>query len=579
MTGKALMALTLILASCLCFAVAPVISTAGTGIQSTASTSTSSSEIVGFLDYPKEAVPGEVIIGFKDTIKSHADQEAIINRYGGKLLKRDTVLNHVLVGVDRLQEQDFIAMIKQETSVKYAEPNYIVKALYPYTPNDPRYGQQWGPKAIKADRAWDIQRGNHSIKIAIVDTGIDYTHEDLAGNYVHGGYDWINDDSDPMDDHGHGTHCAGIAAAVLNNHKGIAGIANVSIMAEKVLNETGFGDVWNVSEGIEHAADQGAAVISLSLGSESPSQTLKEACEYAWDSGCLIVAAAGNDNAPVVYPAAYDTVIAVGALENETERVWWSNHGPELELMAPGVNILSTYPGNSYAYGSGTSMATPHVAGVAALVWSSANCPDFTNQKVREYLNTTADDLGEPGWDSYYGWGRVDAEEAIKVPSPFSQNMTAGWNLFSLPVIPGDNATGTVLSSLSGEYDAVYRYKTVWDGFLSPDTMDPGMGYLLHLSSTATWDCTGISYHSMRVNLSEGLNMVGWLRCSKPVTNALSSIHGNYHYVARWNASSQRYESYNPGAPAPFNDFDTMESGEGYWIAAKHDCTLTETCS
>ncbi len=355
------------------------------------------------------------------------------------------------MGVDKLQEQKFIGMIRKEISVKYAEPNYIVKALYPYTPNDPLYGQQWGPKAIKADRAWDIQRGNHSIKIAIVDTGINYTHEDLAGNYVLGGYDWINDDSDPKDDHGHGTHCAGIATAVLNNSKGIAGIANVSIMAEKVLNESGFGSSWTVSQGIEHAADQGADVISLSLGSDSPSQLLKEACEYAWDSGCVLVAAAGNENAPIVYPAAFDTVIAVGALENETKRVWWSNHGPELELMAPGVNILSTYcPGNSYAYGSGTSMAAPHVAGVAALVWS--NCPDFTNQKVREYLNSTADDLGEPGWDSYYGWGRVDAEGAIEALSFLLQNITTGWNLISLPLIPDDNSTGAVLSSLSGEY-------------------------------------------------------------------------------------------------------------------------------
>ena len=151
-------------------------------------------------------------------------------------------------------------------------------------PNDTYYSYQWGLPAIKADKAWDIEKGNKSVKIAIVDTGIDYTHEDIASNYVSGGYDWVNGDTDPLDDNGHGTHCAGIAAAVIDNGKGIAGVAQVSIMAEKVLNSYGYGSDWNVARGIVHATKSGANVISMSLGSSSFSRILQKACLYA----CLL---------------------------------------------------------------------------------------------------------------------------------------------------------------------------------------------------------------------------------------------------------------------------------------------------
>jgi len=279
------------------------------------------------------------------------------------------------------------------------------------TPNGPYYPQQWGPPAIKADLAWDVQQGSYDVKIAIVDTGIDYNHEDL-GNYVSGGYDWINMDSDPWDDEGHGTHCAGIAAAVMDNDIGIAGIAQVQVMAEKVLDETGSGSYWAISQGITHAADQGADVISMSLTGSSYSATLENACQYAWNAGCILTGAAGNNGIGTVgYPARFDTVICVGSIDQINMRCSFSNWGPEMELVAPGRLVLSTTPGNSYASRDGTSMSTPHVSGVAALVWS--NCPSLTNQQVRDQMAGTADDLGSAGWDQEYGYGRVDAEEAI----------------------------------------------------------------------------------------------------------------------------------------------------------------------
>ena len=164
-----------------------------------------------------EAIPGEVIVGFKGAITGSAAQESLITRHGGEILDEEPALNCVLVRAKDVHT--FIRNIMREEMVDYAEPNYIVRATY--TPNDTYYSYQWGIPAIKADKAWDIEKGNKSVKIAIVDTGIDYTHEDIASNYVSGGYDWVNGDTDPLDDNGHGTHCAGIAAAVIDNGKGI----------------------------------------------------------------------------------------------------------------------------------------------------------------------------------------------------------------------------------------------------------------------------------------------------------------------------------------------------------------------
>jgi len=201
-------------------------------------------------------------------------------------------------------------------------------------------------------------------------------------------------------------------------------MANVEIMAEKVLDNTGSGTDYNVALGIQHAVDSGAKVISMSLGSYLFSTTLQIACQYAWSNGAILVAASGNDGLPLVnYPAAYPEVIAVGSIGGTDELSSFSNYGAEQELVAPGENILSTMPTypvyltttygipQDYAYLSGTSMATPHVAGVAALTWLTH--PGYTNNQIRGILNGTAIDLGTTGWDKYYGYGKVDAYNAV----------------------------------------------------------------------------------------------------------------------------------------------------------------------
>jgi len=351
-----------------------------------------------------------IIIGFQDGLVQAMDTPDLsVSDF--QVLTELTELNAVVVSAsdpDRFMEE-----VSQCPGVKFVERDIHVYALEtsPYVPDDNRYAEQWGPEAIGAEYAWEIEQGGSSVIIAIIDTGVDYTHPDL-GNYIAGGYDWVNNDDDPRDDHGHGTHCAGIAAATINNTLGIAGISQSAIMAEKVLDSDGSGTSSITAEAVRHAADNGADVISMSLGAAESTHIMEEACWYAWEKGCILVAASGNDGATrVSYPAAYDTVIAVGSVGKTGSRSTFSNYGTNLDLVAPGESILSTTPGNAYSQKSGTSMACPHVSGVAALLLS--HYPGMSSLEVRDRLTETADDLGSPGKDTLYGYGLVNAFTAL----------------------------------------------------------------------------------------------------------------------------------------------------------------------
>ncbi len=343
----------------------------------------------------------------------------------------------------------FIEEVSQCPGVRFVERDIPVYALDmpAYIPDDPRYTEQWGPGAIGAEHAWMIERGESRIIIAVIDTGVDYTHPDIAGNYIHGGRDWINDDDDPMDDHGHGTHCAGIAAAVSNNTLGIAGVSQSSIMAEKVLDFRGNGTSSLTAAAIRHATDSGADIISMSLGATEPSRIIEEACRYAWDRGCILVAASGNGGTNrVYYPAAYDTVIAVGSVGRTGLWSSFSNYGSNLELVAPGEAILSTAPGSTYTLKSGTSMACPHISGVAALLFS--RYPGMSNLDVRRRLTETADDLGAPGRDTRYGYGLVNAFAALGGGEAAPPTIEAD----AATVVRGENITLTLTGEGYREY-------------------------------------------------------------------------------------------------------------------------------
>ena len=274
---------------------------------------------------------------------------------------------------------------------------------------DAEVAAAWGVDRIDAEKAWGITTGT-GVKVGIIDTGINYNHPDLAGAYT-GGYDYVNKDTYPVDDNGHGTHVAGTVAAVHGNG-GVAGVApGASLYAYKVLNASGSGYWSNVIAALGQAVTDGVKVVNMSLGANSAPRALQTACDNAYSAGVLLVAAAGNDGkGSVSYPARYNSVIAVAATNSADQRPWWSNFGSKIELAAPGVSVYSTYLGEGYTTLSGTSMATPHVTGAAALVFASGQAT--TASGVRTILRQTADDLGKAGKDKYYGYGLVDAEQA-----------------------------------------------------------------------------------------------------------------------------------------------------------------------
>jgi len=336
--------------------------------------------------------------------------------------------------------QAIVAEYRKDPNVEYAEVNGImtvmqtpkpatperpqlqaVPKLTPFLPigpiiilplcpgsDDPQYPSLWGIKKIKADCAWDTNIGAGNIKVAVVDTGVDYNHEDLAGTVIKG-YDFVNNDNDPKDDQGHGTHVAGTVAATINNNKGVVGVGpNVKILAVKVLNSAGSGTWSQVANGIIYAADHGARVINLSLGGPSPSQTVQNAVNYAWTKGVLVACAAGNSGAGAPgYPAAYPSCLAVAATDQNDQRASFSQFAPN-GVAAPGVGILSTTMGNTYGNKSGTSMATPHVAGLAGLLFGQN--PNRTNARVRQILLATTDPAGVP---AQLGAGRINASKAV----------------------------------------------------------------------------------------------------------------------------------------------------------------------
>jgi thermitase len=316
------------------------------------------------------------------------------------------------------QEFQIVEALNNDPRVEYAELDYAVHATL--IPNDSYFHLQWGPVKIQAPAAWDEATGGSDVIIAVIDTGVDLDHPALNDKIVPG-WDYVNNDSLAQDDHGHGTHVAGTAAAETNNQQGVAGVSwGARIMPIKVLNSEGNGYYSNVAQGVLYACAHGAKVINLSLGGSEFSVVLEDALEQAYGQGCLIVAAAGNDGASGVdYPARYPEAIAVAATDRYDQRASFSDYGPEIELAAPGVEIYSTlWTRSSHTYGwkQGTSMSTPHVAGLAAVVWSV--CPGMTNSDLRNVIENTAKDLGPAGWDQYYGYGRIDAEKAVEATGP-----------------------------------------------------------------------------------------------------------------------------------------------------------------
>ena len=289
-------------------------------------------------------------------------------------------------------------------------PLVFKSSCMPFDYNEALQQWQWNMLRISAPQAWPCSQGGAGVTIAIIDTGVYTSHPDLAGNLVPGASFVYG--TTYADDHGHGTHVAGIAAGVANNG-GILGAApRARIMPIKVCDSGGYCQWTDVASGIRYAVDNGAQVVNLSLGDTSPSSIIKSALDDAYARGVVIVAAAGNTYTwTLFYPAAYTDTIAVAATDQYDARASFSTIGDFVAIAAPGVNIYSSYDTGGYAYMSGTSMAAPHVAGLAALI--RAMRPSWTPAQIYAYIESNADDINPAGWDPYTGYGRINAQKAI----------------------------------------------------------------------------------------------------------------------------------------------------------------------
>lgn len=347
-------------------------------------------------------------------------------------------------------------LLGKDPNVEYVQPNYIFKTTA--VPSDPLYGQMWAMPKIEAPSAWDIGTGSNSVKVAVIDTGVDLNHPDLQGNLITG-RNFINTSSSPQDDHGHGTHVAGTAGAVGNNSVGVTGVSwAVQIMPLKVLSSSGTGSETAIAEALRYAADNGVRVVNMSLvmNSQFIPQAMQDAVTYAASKGVIMVGGAGNDNANMstYYPAAFPDVIAVAATDQQDAKASFSNFGDKIAVAAPGVGILSTMStpnvlapcsGQTYCSISGTSMATPHVAGLIALLLSKNS--SLTQSQVLNYLTSTAQDLGSFGKDPHFGYGRINALRAMQAVTngspPPSTSPTVPPSPSASPTVPPSGSPTT----------------------------------------------------------------------------------------------------------------------------------------
>jgi thermitase len=360
-----------------------------------------------------EHAPGQIVVG----LLSNADVQRVGAAINGTVLKEIKQLSSVTFSLPpAISIVETIRKLQGVAGVKYAEPNYV---YHPFlTPNDTFFSsKQWGPQKINAPAAWDITTGNPSSVVAVVDTGVDGTHPEFSGKISTG----TNCTTELGITVGHGTHVAGIAAAIGNNGIGIAGIAwGAGILPIKVCTVSGCA-ISDIACGVVFGANFAISnptirvVENLSLGGPGYSQQLKDAVDYAYQNNVLVIASAGNDGkATVLYPAGYSAVMAVGATTPTNDRATFSTYGSQLSVVAPGVDIYSTLPGSSYGFLSGTSMAAPHISGVAALI-RTLN-PGFTPSQVRSQIEQTATRLGGSGFNPQFGWGLVNAAGAVGTP-------------------------------------------------------------------------------------------------------------------------------------------------------------------
>ena len=399
-----------------------------------------------------------VIIGFKHGItKATTDF----------LTEQGAEIKHVFGSINAVSAKipaDKMELLKSDPSIEYIEEDHTATILV--FPEEPLTDEQkkalaaaqiipWGVAKIRASEVWPSGDMGMEIRVCIIDTGITYNHPDLKDNYK-GGFNFVNNTPDPLDDNGHGTHVAGTIAAMYNDIGVVGAAPKASLYSLKALDNNGSGSYSNIIAAMQWSIDNNMQIVSMSLGGSSYSKALEDICNAAYNGGILIAAAAGNSGGDgskdtVLYPAKFESVIAVAATDQNDQRASFSSCGPEVEVSAPGVSIPSTVPTSGTKYSdpsgymslSGTSMACPHASGTAALVMKKD--PNLGNANVRKILSNTSVDLGSPGRDVFYGFGRIDAKAAVDNTSPQPPVLT------KIEVTP---ATATLIIGETQEFKA-----------------------------------------------------------------------------------------------------------------------------
>jgi thermitase len=446
--------------------------------------------------------PGELLVqpraGVPETVldRIFADQ-------GAQVLLRIPEVDTIVLGVPPARLETIERALSQNPHLKSVGRNYR-RYLQATTPDDYWYPGQWHLPKINAPAAWDISVGRADVVIAIVDGGAAAV-PDLAPKLLPG-INIIEGGTDTSDGGGHGTAVSGVAAAVTDNATGVAGVAWLNpILPVKVYTSTGTTTCSAIISGLTWAADHGAAVINMSFGGPSPCSGEQSAVDYAWGKGAVLVGAAGNDGTSTpTYPAAYGNVVAVASTDADDALSSFSNYGSWLSVAAPGRNLWTTYANGSYSGFSGTSAATAVVSGLAALV-RSAN-PALSNAQVKEILEDTADDLGAPGFDATYGYGRVNAYRAVLAAAgtpPPPADTTPPSAAITAPA-PGATVSGTATVNVSATDDVgVAAVGLYLDGaLLASDTTAP---------FAFAWDTTtsGNGTHTLQAVASDAAGNTG----------------------------------------------------------------------
>lgn len=472
-------------------------------------------------------VSDEVLLKFKDAT-TPSQQEAILKENNATLSAEIPPIKVKVLKVNEHARDAVIEALSHNPAVEFAERNGIAQATF--MPNDPSFSLQWGMTMVKAPEAWDTTTGLATVPVAILDTGVNQDHPDLAGKIVTNRNFTTTASFDDV--YGHGTHVAGIASANTDNGLGVAGLGyNSGLVNAKVLDNAGYGSYSEISNGIVWAVDNGAKVISMSLGGTSSSSTLQSAVNYGWNKGAVVVAAAGNSGTTSpLYPAYYQSVIAVAATDSTDQLTSWSNRGSWVDVAAPGSSIYSTCVNGSYCYMSGTSMATPYVSGLAALLFttvSDTNGNGFLNDEVRSCIESTADNIGMYNISG----GRMNAYKAV-LCSPNPTDTTPP----SVTIISPSN--GSVVSSGSftvqataSDNVAVSRVEYYKDSdtspfatvFVSPySAMLPSLPNGAHVLLAKAYDSsnnTGTSSVSFTVDKPDDIS---------PSTSITSPANGSY---------------------------------------------------